>query len=33
LAQLATEHGGKPLWVRQVGSLAVSDPLLLTAIP
>ncbi len=29
LAQLVAEHGGKPLWVRQVGSFAVSDPPLL----
>lgn len=32
LAQLETQHSGKPLWVRQVGSFAVSDPLLLTFI-
>lgn len=29
LAELAVAHPGKPLWVRQVGSFAVSDPLLL----
>ena len=32
LAELAAEHAGKPLWVRQIGSFAVSDPLLLTVI-
>ncbi len=32
LEQLEAEHGGKALWVRQVGSAAVSDPLLLTVI-
>jgi hypothetical protein len=32
MAELAAEHPGKPLWVRQVGSLAVSDALLLTVI-
>jgi hypothetical protein len=31
-AELSSEHPGKPLWVRQVGSFAVSDPLLLTVI-
>ena len=31
-AQLAAEHSGKPLWVRQVGSLAASDPLLLATV-
>jgi hypothetical protein len=30
LAQLSSEHAGKPLWVRQVGSFATSPPLLLT---
>jgi hypothetical protein len=30
LAELAAGHAGKPLWVRQVGSFAVSEPLLLT---
>ena len=29
-ATLAAEHRGKPLWVRQVGRFAQSDPLLLT---
>jgi hypothetical protein len=29
LAQLATDHPGEPLWVRQVGTFAASDPLLL----
>jgi hypothetical protein len=33
LAQLSADHSGKPLWVRQVGSFAVSEPLLLTSIP
>jgi hypothetical protein len=32
VAQLTAEHGGKQIWVRQVGSLAVSDPLLLTIV-
>ncbi|HEY6815351.1 MAG TPA: phage tail protein, partial [Croceibacterium sp.] len=32
LAALAAAHSGKLLWVRQVGSFAVSDPLLLTVI-
>jgi phage portal protein BeeE len=30
LAQLASEHPGQALWVRQVGSFATSPPLLLT---
>jgi len=29
-AQLAASHPGSPLWVRQLGSFAASDPLLLT---
>lgn len=32
LAQLAAEHAGKPLWVRQAGSFAQSDPLLLMVV-
>ena len=32
LAQLSNEHPGQPLWVRQIGSFAVSPPLLLTTI-
>jgi len=32
MAQLTAEHDGKPLWVRQVGSFAVSEPLLLAVI-
>lgn len=32
LAQLSGEQAGQPLWVRQVGSFAVSPPLLLTLI-
>ncbi|HYD23532.1 MAG TPA: phage tail protein [Croceibacterium sp.] len=31
-AQLAADHSGQTLWVRQVGSAAMSDPLLLTVI-
>jgi len=30
--QLASEHPGQPLWVRQVGSFAASPPLLLTTL-
>jgi len=29
LAQLAVDHAGEPLWVRQAGSFAQSDPLFL----
>lgn len=29
LAQLSAAHAGEPLWVRQVGSFALSPPLLL----
>ena len=29
LAQLESAHSGQPLWVRQAGSFAQSDPLLL----
>ena len=32
LVQLSSEHPGQPLWVRQVGSFALSPPLLLTII-
>jgi len=32
-AGLASDHPGQPLWVRQVGSHALSDPLLLTTLP
>lgn len=32
LASLEAQHSGKPLWVRQVGSFAMSAPLLLTTI-
>jgi hypothetical protein len=32
LVQLEAEHSGKPLWVRQVGSFAASDPLLMMTI-
>ena len=32
LAQLSSEHPGQPLWVRQVGSFAQSDPLSLTTL-
>ncbi len=31
-ASLAADHAGQPLWVRQVGSFATSQPLLLTLI-
>lgn len=31
-ADLAAAHSGQPLWVRQIGSLAASPPLLLTTI-
>lgn len=30
---LAATHAGRPLWVRQIGSHALSDPLLLTIFP
>ena len=30
---LLAAHTGQPLWVRQVGSHALSDPLLLTTLP
>lgn len=33
MAGLSAEHSGEPLWVRQVGSFAASEPLLLTTIP
>ena len=32
MTELAAAHAGQPLWVRQVGSFAVSEPLLLTLI-
>jgi len=32
LAQLSSAHPGERLWVRQVGSFAVSPPLLLTTL-
>jgi hypothetical protein len=32
-AALAAAHAGQPLWVRQAGSHALSDPLLLTLLP
>jgi hypothetical protein len=32
-AALAATHAGQPLWVRQAGSHALSDPLLLTLLP
>jgi hypothetical protein len=32
LTELAATHAGQPLWVRQIGSFAVSDPLLLSVI-
>lgn len=32
LATLATSHSGKQIWVRQIGSHAASDPLLLHTI-
>lgn len=31
-AQLAADHPGAPMWVRQVGTAASSDPLLLTTL-
>jgi len=33
VAQLSADHSGQSLWVRQVGSFAVSEPLLLKQIP
>lgn len=33
VAVLESDHPGEDLWVRQVGSHAQSDPLLLTTIP
>lgn len=33
LAQLAADHPRAPLWVRQIGTHAASDPLLLTTLP
>ncbi len=33
LASLSAAHAGQPLWVRQSGSFAASEPLLLTTIP
>ncbi len=32
LTQLTTTYAGQPLWVRQIGSFAVSDPLFLTTL-
>jgi hypothetical protein len=32
LSQLTADHPGEPLWVRQVGTFAASDPLLLTVL-
>ena len=32
-AEIAVDHPGQPLWVRQIGSHALSDPLLLMTLP